>query len=58
MRAPGEEEGVLVQGTDRRRRGAPVGDVLELLDADLLAQLGIGHDHQWLPSHVKPAGAW
>jgi len=45
---------------DRRisdgRRQAPIGHALELLDAHLLAKLRIGHDDQWLPSHVKPAG--
>uniref|UniRef100_A0A8R7RAL2 Uncharacterized protein n=1 Tax=Triticum urartu TaxID=4572 RepID=A0A8R7RAL2_TRIUA len=51
---PGEEERVLVQRPHRRRRGAPVADVLELLDAPLLAQLRVRHDHQRLPPHVKP----
>lgn len=52
---PGEEEGILVKRADVGRRGAAVADVLELLDADLLAELSIGHNHQWLPPHVKPA---
>jgi hypothetical protein len=38
------------------RRQAPVRHALELLDAHLLAELCVGHDDQWLPSHVKSAG--
>jgi hypothetical protein len=40
------------------RRQAPVRHALELLDAHLLAELCVGYDDQWLPSHVKSAGRW
>jgi hypothetical protein len=57
MPLPCREEAFQVDwGIDGSRRQAPVGHAPELLDTHLLAQLWVGHDDQWLPSHVKPTG--
>ena len=43
------------RGAGDRRRQAPVGDALELPDADLPAELRVSDDHQGLPPQMEPA---
>jgi hypothetical protein len=43
------------RGAGDRRRQAPVGNALELPDADLSAELWVSDDHQGLPPQMEPA---
>ena len=46
------------RGAGDRRRQAPVGDELELSDANLPAELRVSDDHQRLPPQMEPEQPW